>query len=154
MGWKLGEFISSLTLQDLLIAFVLLWVLQGLGVWYQSRRYVSEMKALQSDASEGFLGAGHSRQRFGAGSIVMLVVDKNFVVTKFKLMRGMTIFARFVNRDDFTGLSLDELKNALGKEPEKSSLRIAGEGAINQILRVTQNREQSTLSAEPALTSA
>ena len=150
----MGEFISSLTMQDLLIAFVVLWVLQGLGVWYQSRRYVGEMKALQSDASEGFLGAGHSRQRFGAGSIVMLVVDKNFIVTKFKLMRGMTIFARFVNRDDFAGLSLDDLKNTLEKQPEKSSLRVAGVGAINQILRVKQDREQTILSAVPALTSA
>ena len=150
----MGEFISSLSLPDLLIAFVLLWVLQGVGVWYQSRRYVGEMKSLRGDTSEGFLGAGHSRQRFGAGSIVMLVADKNLVVTKFKLMRGMTIFAHFVNRDDFANISLDELKNVLEKEPAKSSLRIAGIGAINQILRVKQDREQTALSAAPALTPA
>ena len=150
----MGEFISSLTLQDLLISFVLIWVLQGVGVWFQSRRYFREMKALQGVASEGFLGAGHSRQRFGAGSIVMLVADKNLVVTKFKLMRGMTIFARFVNRDDFTSLSLDDLKKTLEKEPAKSSLRIAGIGAINQIIRVKQDREQTTLSVAPALTPA
>ncbi|MDE2383799.1 MAG: transcriptional regulator [Alphaproteobacteria bacterium] len=153
-GWKMSEFFSSFSLENLLIAFVLLWVLQGVGVWFQSRRYIGEMKTLQDGASEGYLGAGHSRQRFGAGSIVMLVTDASLKVTKFKLMRGLTIFARFADRPDFVGLDLAELQARLEQEPKKSSLRIAGISAINQILRVKRDREQPDTSAAPGMTPA
>jgi len=136
------------------IAFVLLWVLQGIGVWFQARRYSSEIKALQDGGSEGFLGAGHARRRLGKGSIVMLIADANLKVTRFKLMRGMTIFARFADRPDYVGLSLDELQKQLEMEPEKSSLRAAGISAINQILRVKRDREQPKSAAASVLTPA
>lgn len=148
------EFNSSWTMENLVIAFVLLWVLQGVGVWFQARRYSGEVKALQDSTTEGYLGAGHSRKRLGKGSIVMLVTDANLKVTKFKVMRGMTIFARFANRPDYVGLSLDELQKQLEMEPERSSLRVAGLSAINQILRVKRDREQPKSAAASVLTPA
>jgi len=150
----LPEFNSSWTLENLVIAFVLLWILQGIGVWFQARRYSGEVKALQTGNSEGYLGAGHARKRLGKGSIVMLVTDVNLKVTKFKLMRGMTIFARFADRPDYAGLSLDQLQHQLEAEPEKSSLRVAGLSAINQILRVKRDREQPKTTAASVLTPA
>lgn len=84
----------------------------------------------------------------------MIVTDNNLKVSKFRLMRGITIFTKFADQPEFVGLGLDDLQKQLEKEPEKSSLRIAGVGAINQILRVKRDREQKTLSSAPALNSA
>jgi glucitol operon activator protein len=148
------DFQSTWSVENIVIAFVLLWILQGIGVWFQARRYSAEVNALQDGATEGYLGGGHARKRLGKGSIVMLITDANLKVTKFKLMRGMTIFARFADKTEFVGLSLDELQTLLEKEPEKSSLRVAGISAINNILRVKRDREQPKSAAAPVLTPA
>ncbi len=74
-----------------LLALALLWGFQSLGVWFQMRHYSDVMKGITSKYSDGFVGAGHVRGRFGRGVIVLLVVDRNLVVRRFLQMSGRTV---------------------------------------------------------------
>ncbi len=74
-----------------LLALALLWGFQSLGVWFQMRHYSDVMKGITSKYSDGFVGAGHIRGRFGKGVIVLIVVDRNLEVRRFLQMSGRTV---------------------------------------------------------------
>ncbi len=140
--------------QVLLIFWVVLWGLQTVGVWYQTRRYTRNLSTLQKDYQTGYLGTGHSPRRLGRGAIVMIVADKALKVERFLVMQGMTFFADFKDMPEYTGLSVPELQQELAKKPEKSSLRTAAESALTQILRVQRDRETAIQKAAPELAHA
>jgi glucitol operon activator protein len=77
-----------------LLALALLWGVQSLGVWFQMRHYSDVLKGVTSRYSDGFVGAGHVRGRFGKGVIVMIVVDRDLKVRRFLEMSGRTVFAK------------------------------------------------------------
>lgn len=133
--------------QALLIFWLVLWALQAVGVWYQTRRYTRNLVSLQKDFQTGYLGTGHSPRRLGRGAIVMIVADEALKVERFLVMRGMTFFADFKEMPEYRGLSVPELQRELAKEPEKSSLRTAAESALTQILRVQRDRETAKKAA-------
>jgi len=119
-----------------LIGCIALWCLQALGMWYQTSRYFRKIRELQDSNRAGFLGAGHSRRRFGRGAVVIIVADPQLRITRFNLMRGITVFAPFNEMTEYHGLTIAELQTRMQAEPEKSSFRDATTSAINQILRV------------------
>ena len=89
---------------------VLAWALQGLGTYYQIRHYAAAMGEVTRSWEDGFVGTGRSRSRFGAGTLLLLVVDADRVVRRLLVMRGVTVLARFVRRREAEGLSLSELE--------------------------------------------
>lgn len=127
--------------QAVLLAWIGLWGLQAVGVWFQMRRYRDQLSSLQSEYTSGYIGTGYSPKRFARGAIVMLVTDGNLTIKKFVMMRGATIMAPFRELNEYAGLSFDELSRKLADEPKKSSLKAAAESAIAQIQKVKQNRE-------------
>jgi len=127
--------------QAVLLAWVGLWGLQAVGVWYQMRRYREQLSSLQSEYTSGFIGTGYSPKRFARGAIVMLVTDSDLTVKRFTMMRGATIMAPFREMTEYAGLSFDELTKKLADEPKKSSLKAAAENAMAQILKVKTDRE-------------
>ena len=81
--------------QQALLLLVLFWVLQIAGSWIQRRHYRDSMNAASGLWSDGFLGAGRSKPRFGSGAVAMLSVSPDLRVRQLRLMSGMTVFARF-----------------------------------------------------------
>lgn len=128
-----------------LIGCIALWCLQALGMWYQTSRYFGKIRELQNANSVGFLGAGHSRRRFGRGAVVIIVADPHLQIVRFSLMRGITVFAPFNEMTEYHGLAIAELQSRLAAETDKSSFRDATMSAINQILRV----EREGVAAKP-----
>ena len=127
--------------QAILLAWIVLWGLQAVGVWFQMRRYREQLSSLQTEYTAGYIGTGYSPKRFARGAIVMMVTDSNLTIKKFMMMRGATIMAPFREMTEFVGLSFDELNKKLADEPKKSSLKAAAENAIAQIQKVKRDRE-------------
>lgn len=130
------------TWQWILLAWVAVWALQSVGVWYQTRRYAGQLKVLQQQFDSGYVGTGYGPRRLSRGSIVMIVASTDLKVKQFLLMRGSTVFASFKPQEEFIGLSLAQVLEKLSDEPKNSSLKEATEKAIQQIMRVKQDREQ------------
>jgi glucitol operon activator protein len=130
------------TWQWILLLWVGVWALQSVGVWFQTRRYAGQLKDLQHQYNSGYIGTGYGPRRFSRGAIAMIVATTDLKVSKFLLMRGSTVFASFKPQEEFVGLTLAEVLQKLSDEPKKSSLKEATEKAIQQIMRVKQDREQ------------
>jgi len=123
-----------------LLALALLWGFQSLGVWFQMRHYSDVMKGITSKYSDGFVGAGHIRGRFGKGVIVLIVVDRNLEVRRFLQMSGRTVFAQFSRREGFEGMRLSELQDNPAIGEGKPEVAAAATQAMEQIGRI---RDQS-----------
>ncbi len=127
--------------QMILLAWVVLWALQSVGVWYQMRRYREQLHSLQTEYTSGYVGTGYSPRRLARGAIVMIVTNGDLTIKKFMLMRGVTFLAPFRRLNEYEGLSFEQLSQKLADEPKKSSLKAAAENAIAQIQRVKKDRE-------------
>ena len=130
------------TWQWILLAWVAVWALQSVGIWYQTRRYATQLKVLQQQYNSGYVGTGYGPRRLGKGAIVIIVATTELKVNQFLMMRGSTVFASFKPQEEFLGLSLAQVLEKLSDEPKKSSLKEAAEKAVQQIMRVKQDREQ------------
>ncbi|MBA8838874.1 glucitol operon activator protein [Ochrobactrum sp. RH2CCR150] len=127
-----------------LLALALLWGIQSLGVWFQMRHYSDVLKGVTSRYSDGFVGAGHVRGRFGKGVIVMIVVDRDLKIRRFLEMSGRTVFAKFKRQEAYEGMSL----NALRREQEaleKSPVNAAAKQAMDQIDRIREQSDGASL---------
>lgn len=121
-----------------LLALALLWGFQSLGVWFQMRHYSDVMKGITARYSDGYVGAGHVRGRFGRGTIILIVVDRDLTVRRFLQMSGRTVFAKFERRQGFEGLSLDRMRGDSAIVEETSEVRSATAQAIEQIGRMKE----------------
>ena len=127
-----------------LLALALLWGVQSLGVWFQMRHYSDVLKVVTSRYSDGFVGAGHVRGRFGKGVIVMIVVDRDLKVRRFLEMSGRTVFAKFKRQEAYEGMPF----NALRREQEaleKSPVNAAAKQAMDQIDRIREQSDGTSL---------
>lgn len=122
--------------QFALIAFVLAWGLQALGVWRQTRHFRAVFGDLRTRWSDGALGAGAAPAKLGKGVIAIVVVDPEAVVRAVRIMRGRSVFAEFKSRDEFTGLSMDELKARAASAGFERGIGGAILKAIEQIEKV------------------
>ncbi|WP_174614567.1 transcriptional regulator GutM [Virgibacillus ihumii] len=90
--------------------FAAIWALQFLLTHFQVKHYQSEIKKL-SRKNSGFLGTGYYKKRLGMGAIVVLVCDEDSRITDAKLMKGITVFARFKSMQRLIGMKLEEVRN-------------------------------------------
>jgi DNA-binding transcriptional regulator of glucitol operon len=125
-----------------LIACCLLLVQSALTA-IQVHYYQRSMKKLvgKYKGERGYhLFSGQSRRRLGAGSIVLLVVDENYVIRECQVMRGMSILSTFKEMNEYEGMQLGELLDTLYSPAKKSklpalqtALQAAGEQALMSI---------------------
>ena len=105
----------------LLVIFTLLSLQNILGYFFQIRQY---QKMIRKWLGKGILGIGQRRGLFMPGEIIILVYDTkaNAAIT-VQSMRGYSIFVRFKEKLDYSGLSLEELRR-LGLEADHRDLRM------------------------------
>ncbi len=109
-------------------ALALAWALQGFGTYRQIRHYSAAMGDAARSWSDGFVGTGRARSRFGAGTVLLLVVDADRVVRRLLVMRGVTVFARFAPLPEVEGLPLDSLRDSAAlRPPVRAALRMAAD---------------------------
>lgn len=117
---------SSMTLA--IVALALAWALQGFGTYQQIRHYSAAMGELARSWSDGFVGTGRARSRFGVGTVLLLVVDADRVVRRLLVMRGVTVFARFARLPEVEGLPLASLGDSAAlRASDHAALRIAAD---------------------------
>ena len=105
----------------LLVVFTLLALQNLLGYFFQIRQY---QKIIKKWLGKGILGVGQRRGLFLPGEILVLVynLEENTVIA-VQSMRGYSIFARFKERLEYSGLSLEELHQK-GLEEDLRDLRL------------------------------
>lgn len=137
--WKLG-----------LILLAIVWGLQSVGMWIQVRHYRSVMGAITDKWSDGHLGAGNARGRFGKGVIAMVCVDDNAIIRKLMIMEGRSVFAKFCPVPEYEGRRLSEVKKEFAQQPSKDGRARAVLQAIEQLERVKENEPEAENVAQAA----
>jgi len=117
--------------------FASIWALQFLLTHFQVKHYQSEIKKL-SKRDSGFLGTGYYKKRFGNGAIIVLVCDENARITDAKVMKGLTVFARFRNMQQLTGMKLEDSR-LVDFLPKKEHTALTN--AIDMIYKEINKRE-------------
>ncbi len=127
----------------LILVLALLWALQIVGTFFQMRHYRRVLGGITREETEGYVGVGNAKARFGKGVILILVVGENDVVKRALRMRGMTIFARFDDAPELVGMRIDELRDEGRKGPYEAATMLAARRAIEQIDRIKQEKART-----------
>jgi len=122
--------------QSALTLLFVFWVLQTVGAWMQWRHYRQSVAGNRENWSQGYLGVGKSRRKFGFGAVAMVVVSPELRVKKVQVMTGMSIFARFKDVVAFEGMSLEGLASSLQGTQTKDQVAKAIQDAMRRIEEV------------------
>ncbi|MDP4823589.1 MAG: transcriptional regulator GutM [Aestuariivirgaceae bacterium] len=129
-----------------LIALGLIWVLQIYGTWIQMNHYRQVMTGITASFKDGYLGTGNAKSTFGKGLIVILIASADGVVRKALAMEGRSVFARFQEIPEFSGLTLDAIGKEGFFEPAQKARAQAFGKAIEQIRQLQSNRSSEAAS--------
>jgi glucitol operon activator protein len=102
-----------------LVIFTLLSLQNILGYFFQIRQY---QKMVRKWIGKGILGIGQRRGLFVPGEICILVYNqKDNTVITVQSMRGFSIFVKFKEKEEYAGLSLEDL-HRLGLEADRKDM--------------------------------
>lgn len=96
---------------QLLLIFLVLWVLQGLSLYYQNRSIklkINELRKL------GKLFIGLNKKPFSGSIYAFIVIDQNRIKCA-KYLRGITIFSKFQEIENMNGLNIIEFQFEIEK---------------------------------------
>jgi glucitol operon activator protein len=122
--------------QSALTLLFVFWVLQTAGAWMQWRHYQQSVAGNRENWTQGYLGVGKSRRKFGFGAVAMVVVSPELRVKKVQVMTGMSIFARFKDVVAFEGMSLESLASSVQGTQTNEQVSRAIQDAIQRIEEV------------------
>jgi glucitol operon activator protein len=114
--------------------FIAAWFLQIALSFIQNRHYQQTVREMAHQGS-GFLGVGVAKRRFGIGSVVILVTDRNQVVTQAQELTGVTVFGRFKPAADFIGRSLTEFAELSDQHSRQHAVKRAAEQIHMQVMK-------------------
>ncbi|MFD1881212.1 transcriptional regulator GutM [Paracoccus pacificus] len=123
-----------------LLALGVVWLLQSVGTWMQMRHFRSVMAAITEKWSDGHMGAGNSRGRFGKGVIAIVVTDPQSIVRKVMVMEGRSVFAKFLPLPEYEGQSLARLKATLGTSENQNGRVGALTKAVEQLEKAKRSQ--------------
>jgi glucitol operon activator protein len=126
MTWKTG-----------LLLFALCWALQIAGTALQMRHYRRVLGALEARWTDGYIGSGSARARFGRGAIMILVVSPAGIVRDALLMQGRTVWAKFKPLPGLAGLDIATVGEGSPFPPRDARLTTAFRQCLHQIERVS-----------------
>lgn len=124
----------------LLLVLGILWLAQIAGTYYQIRHYRRVLSRITQEGGEGYVGVGNAKARLGRGVILILVVDEDGRVRKALKMRGATVFARFKEASELSGLDIDELRDEKWGEGNEKGTALAARRAVEQIDRIKKEK--------------
>lgn len=125
-----------------LIAFCLISV-QFLLAFFQINNYRKRVRELRS---KGIVGIGIKKGKIKAGSIIILIANREGIIVDCEEMKGRTVFSRFNKADKYIGQDIYSLKKSYeGNKKEKNS---AISQAINSI-ETQLSKEKGSILLEP-----
>ncbi len=128
MSWKTG-----------LLLFAVCWALQIVGTMLQMRHYRRVLGALEARWTDGFIGSGSARARFGRGAIMILVVSPAGIVRDALVMQGRTVWAKFKPMPSLVGLDVARCQGGIFPKRE-ARLGQAFAQCLKQIETVSGSR--------------
>lgn len=129
-----------------ILAWVCLWALQSVGVWFQLRVYTKVFNSIKLEHNNGFIGTGHSQSKLKGGTIAIVVVSPDLVISKAVTMSGFTILAKFKPIPDLAGLTISQAKNKIETDKMKVSRGAALNKAFDQIAGIQSRGGKATAS--------
>lgn len=108
-----------------ILIFAAVWLLQIVLAQLQAKHYRQTFDKLRRVTDSGYLGVGVHKPRWGVGSVVILVTDKDMRVLKGVHMTGVTVFTRFKPIDALIGKSLETFTCEANKPLDKATLMAA-----------------------------
>ena len=121
-----------------------LWLLQGVGTYFQMTHYRKVLGGITDAGGEGFVGVGNAKGRLGKGVILILVADGSGRVTNALRMRGMTVFARFRAAGELIGMRLEALEEIELTEPYDAGTMLAARRAVEQIRKIEAEQKKES----------
>lgn len=122
--------------QSALTLLFVFWVLQTAGAWVQWRHYQQSVAGNRENWTQGYLGVGKSRRKFGFGAVAIVVASPELRVKKVQVMSGISIFARFKDVPAFEGMSLDALASTVKSKKANDQVSKAIQDAIQRVEEV------------------
>ena len=117
----------------LLLAFGLLWAVQVAGTALQMRHYRRFLSETVRRWSDGAIGSGNARSRFGKGVIAVLVVAPDGAVRQAFAMQGRTVWAKFQPLTGLEGRPIGEIRTGAAFGRDERRLAQAFGRAADQI---------------------
>lgn len=127
---------------NIIFIFATFWLVQGVFTFFQSRSMTKKMIELQTSYT-GYLGVGVSKAKFNAGRgvIVALVTSEEGIVSDLQVMSGITVMARFKQKREYLGMSVEEMQRSLKQSKDKKMI-----SALQQAIeKINDEREKNGL---------
>lgn len=124
-----------------ILIFAFVWGLQFLMTQLQVKHYRANIKSFTNRQS-GFLGTGYFKKRFGTGALVLLVCDERLQIVEAKIMKGITVFARFKDRKELIGRDLFQVENSDCLDNKEKN---AVQGAVKMIEREFEKKGEKAV---------
>jgi glucitol operon activator protein len=112
--------------------FIGSWFLQIALSFLQVKHYQQTVRSMAAQNS-GYLGVGVVKKKFGIGSVVILVTNRDLVVTQAQELTGVTVFRRFRRMEPFLDRHIDEIANLTGEDSRTGAIRIAVQKIRQQV---------------------
>lgn len=121
-----------------ILIFAGVWTVQIIMAQLQARHFRQTFNEMRQTTDSGYLGVGVHKPRFGVGSVVILVTDKEHRILKAAHMTGVTVFTRFKPLAELIGKPLKTIPDKADKSLVKATLmaasrieeQINGEGQV------------------------
>lgn len=104
--------------------------------YFQQRSYHRVLNQMK-ERSDGYLGVGVARAKFklGAGVISVLVTDINGFILDYREMSGVSVFARFKQKQQLIGKSVSAVQNDLKGKQRTNAFQQAASLIKQEILK-------------------
>ncbi|AVR00130.1 transcriptional regulator GutM [Oceanobacillus sp. M65] len=120
-----------------ILVFAGIWALQFLLTQLQVKHYRANIKEF-AKRKAGYLGTGYYKKTLGTGALMLIVCDEQMEIVEARIMKGLTVFARFRNINKLIGMQLESSKEA---EFLSVKERNALQGAIDMIKKEVNKGE-------------
>lgn len=99
----------------LIIAFAVVWFIQGYMSIVQNRSMTKTLTDIQRRHRTGHLGVGIKKAKWnlGKGFYIILVADDPGILKEVQLLSGFFVTARFKPLNEYVGLSVKEARAAI-----------------------------------------
>ncbi|WP_434578199.1 transcriptional regulator GutM [Thermoanaerobacterium thermosaccharolyticum] len=110
--------------------------LQGCLSYLQAKNYINKLKELKK---KGIVGVGVNKGKLSAGTIIMLVSDRNGTILDCEELHGVTVFSRFKKNNIYKGINIYNFDATKNRDSKRNNVLLK---AIEEIKNQLTNFEK------------
>lgn len=97
-----------------ILIFILVYVVSTMLSMYQNRNYFKALARVKKEAT--LVSTGVKKNYFSKGSIAIIGLNDDGIITYGEFLKGRTVFADFKVLEEIKGLTLNEAKEIFNTE--------------------------------------